>query len=82
MLTTEKQETLWLRLATGTQLNVSSAGAQAGPLQIRYDQGIAQARALAHEATASGAEPIQELLLQLDCPVGETTLHLSYDWKP
>ena len=82
VLTTEKQETLWLRLATGTQLSVSSAGAQVGPLQIGYNQGNAQARALAHEANDSGAEPMQELLLQLDCPVGQTTLHLSYDWNP
>ena len=82
MLTTEKQETLWLRLATGTQLSVSSAGAQVGPLQIGYNQGNAQARALAHEANDSGTEPMQELLLQLDCPVGQTTLHLSYDWNP
>ena len=82
VLTTEKQETLWLRLATGTQLSVSSAGAQVGPLQIGYNQGNAQARALAHEANDSGTEPMQELLLQLDCPVGQTTLHLSYDWNP
>jgi len=82
VLTTNKQETLWLRLDTGTQLSVSSSGAQVGPLKIRYNQGIAQARALAHEANDSSAEPMQELLLQLDCPIGQTTLHLSYDWNP
>jgi hypothetical protein len=82
VLTTEKQEILWLRLATGTQLSASSAGAQIGPLQIGYDQGTAQTRAIAHEANDSGAEPMQELLLQIDCPVGQTTLQLSYDWNP
>ena len=58
-------------------------GVRAGPDPNRsLARANAQARALGHEANDSGTEPMQELLLQLDCPVGQTTLHLSYDWNP